>query len=150
MNPETKKLWEEALSLDQAGRRAIAQRAFRDVVEYLFPLFAKWEKVYAFVLKVLSPFVNADGVFQIEEYDAFVALTGGTQFSYEQIRDIMTIYANEHSQKEVEEILKDAPKEVLLALGKIGICITAADGVITEKEEASVQRLLMRFGHSID
>ena len=142
MNPETKKLWDAILKADKNERRAIAQRAFKDAACYLFPLFAKWEKTYAFILKVIAPFVGADGIFQEEEYETFVAMTGGSQFSYEQIRDIMTIYSDENSKKEVEAILKDAPKDVIESLAKIGMCITAADGVITEKEEATVDALL--------
>ena len=142
MNPETKKLWDAILKADKNERRAIAQRAFKDAACYLFPLFAKWEKTYAFILKVIAPFVGADGIFQEEEYETFVAMTGGSQFSYEQIRDIMTIYSDENSKKEVEAILKDAPKDVIEAIAKIGMCITASDGVITEKEEATVDALL--------
>ena len=142
MNPETKKMWDTILQANKNERRAIAQRAFKDAVVYLFPLFAKWEKAYAFILKVIAPFVGADGIFQEEEYEAFVGLTGGTQFSYEQIRDIMTIYSDEASTKEVEDVLKAAPKDVIEAIAKIGMCITAADGVITEKEEATVDALL--------
>ena len=142
MNPETKKIWDETLALSPNERRAVASRAFKDAVEYLFPVFAKWERVYAFVLKVISPFVGADGVFQEEEYDTFVALTGGSQFSYEQIRDILTIYANKEAQDDVDTVLKNAPREVIVAFAKIGICLTAADGAITPKEEAAVDKLL--------
>ncbi len=54
MNPETKKLWDAILKADKNERRAIAQRAFKDAACYLFPLFAKWEKTYAFILKVIG------------------------------------------------------------------------------------------------
>ncbi len=69
-------------------------------------------------------------------------MTGGSQFSYEQIRDIMTIYSDDNCKTEVEAILKDAPKDVIEAIAKIGMCITAADGVITDKEEATIDALL--------
>ena len=54
----------------------------------------------------------------------------------------MTIYADKTSQQEVASILKDAPKDVLIALAKIGICFAASDGVITEKEEEVIEKLL--------